>query len=336
MPVTHPVTGPQKAAVLLIALGPELSGRLLRTLDDGHIEQLTREILAMQQVSEDVQVNVLSNVFEMAVANNIIAAGGGQQFVRAMLSKGLGEQQADEMLQRLRTRKRSQPFEFLNEVDASQLIGFIQNEHPQTIALLISNLRLSTATDLFSSLLPELQAEVALRIATMDRTSPEIVDSLEKVLRSKLSTVVSQEFSAAGGTEFLVKILNSADRSTERRILDYLDGVDPELSSEIRKLMFLFDDLIRLDDRSIQRVLREIDSKDLVLALKGASEELRGRIYKNQSSRASQMLKEELEAMGPVRLRAIEEAQQRIAATVRRLEEADEIVIAKGGEDVFI
>lgn len=333
--ITNQLTGRQKAAIVLISLGADLAGRVLVHMKESEVERLTREVLAMEKVTEDIKQQVLDEVYELALARNIITPGGAN-YAKEMLEKGLGREQADEIWSRLSALHQNQRFRFLQEIDPGQLLNFIQGEHPQTIALLVSYLSPGLAATIISSLSIELQAEVSMRVATMDRTSPEILEGLENLLKTKMASVITQEFSAAGGVEYLVRVLNNVDRATERRILEYLDQADAQLAADVRKLMFTFDDLILLDDRSLQRLLREIDNRDLVLALKGASEELRGRIFRNQSSRAAQMLKEELDVMGPVRIRNIEEAQQRIANIVRRLDEAEEIVIAGKGEDAFI
>lgn len=328
-------TGPQKAAVLLIALGADLSGQVLRSLPETEVERLTREVLTMEKVPEEAKQEVLGEAYQVALTRNFISSGGAD-FARQMLHNGLGPSQAEQIWERLGSVQRAQRFSFLGEMDPSQVLAVLQGEQPQTVALLLSHLNPSMAASILASLAPDLQAEVALRIANMDRTAPEIIDDVEEVLREKLASFISQEFSAAGGVEFLVKLLNNVDRAAERRILQSIDETAPELAAEVRKLLFTFDDLIRLDDRSVQRLLRDIDSKDLTLALKGANDELKERVFKNQSTRAAEMLKEELDLLGPVRLRSIEEAQQRIANTARRLDEAEEIIISSSGSDVFV
>ena len=232
--------------------------------------------------------------------------------------------------------RRPQRFSFVRDSEPAQLAQFIGNEHPQTIALILAHLNATQAAQTMSHLSPDLRAEVALRIATMDRTPPEVVEQVEDVLKRKLSSVISRDFTSVGGTQFLVNMLTTVDRGTEKQILDFLDGANAELAAEVRKLMFVFDDLVRLDDRSLQRVLREVDSKDLSLAMRGTSEELQERIFRNQSTRAAQALKEEMEIGGPVRLRQVEEAQQRIVNVVRRLEDSEEIVVQRSGEDVLV
>jgi flagellar motor switch protein FliG len=224
----------------------------------------------------------------------------------------------------------------VRDSDPAQLAQFIGNEHPQTIALILAHLQANQAAQTMTHLAPEIRSEVALRIATMDRTPPEVVEQVEEVLKRKLSSVISRDFTSVGGTQYLVNMLTSVDRGTEKQILEYLDGANSELAAEVRKLMFVFDDLVRLDDRSLQRVLREVDSKDLSLAMRGTSEELQERIFRNQSTRAAQALREEMEIGGPVRLRQVEEAQQRIVNIVRRLEDSEEIVVQRGGEDVLV
>lgn len=329
------LSGRQKAAILLITLGTDLSGKVLRNLKDTEVERLTREVMAMEKVSEEMKLDIVKEAYSIALSRNFLTSGGAQ-YARQMLVNGLGEQQAEEIWERLGPLRHNQRFGFLKEVDPSQLTAFLQGEQPQTIAFLLSYLSPSLASSVLTSFSSELQTDVALRIATMDRTSPDTIEKMEEVLRAKLATALSQEFSAVGGAAFLVKLLNTVDRGTERRILESIDAADPELAAEVRKLMFTFDDLMLLDDRSMQRLLRDLDSKDLVLALKGANEELRTHVFKNQSTRAAEMLKEELEILGPVRLRNIEEAQQRIANTARRLEEAEEIVIAGQGGDIVV
>jgi flagellar motor switch protein FliG len=253
-----------------------------------------------------------------------------------MLVRALGKDRAQEVIERMAASRRPQRFGFARDSDPAQLAQFIANENPQTIALILAHLQAGQAAQCMTHLPPEVRSEVALRIATMDRTPPEVVEQVEDVLKRKLSSLINRDFTSVGGTQYLVNMLTSVDRGTEKQILDYLDGANSELAIEVRKLMFVFDDLVRLDDRSLQRVLREVDSKDLSLAMRGTSEELQERIFRNQSSRAAQALKEEMEIGGPVRLRQVEEAQQRIVTVVRRLEDAEEIMVQRGGEDILV
>ena len=329
------LTGRRKAAMLLIALGSELSAEVLKHFPETDIETLTVEVFNLEKISEDSKDRVLEECYQMALARKFITSGGAD-YARQMLEKALGKQKADELLDRLATALRPQPFDFLRETDPVQLASFIQGEHPQTIAFVLAHLNPLRASAVLTHLPPDLQPDVAMRIATMDRTPPDVVAQVEDVLRARLSTPLTDELRSVGGIEFLVKVLTNADRWTEKTILDSLDEADPELAAEVRKLMFTFENLVRLDSRSLQRVLREVDGKDLALALRGASEELRQHIFRNLSTRAAEMLKEEIDTSGPVRLRQVQAAQQRVVSIVRRLDEAEEIVIQRGGDDVLV
>jgi flagellar motor switch protein FliG len=327
--------GRQKAAALLIALGSEVSAEVLKYFKETEIETLTFEVFQLEKISEDTKGQVLEECYHMALARDFITSGGAD-YAREMLVRALGKDKAQEVIERLAVSRRPQRFGFVRDSDPTQLAQFVASEHPQTIALILSHLQPTQAAQTMASLPSEVRSEVALRIATMDRTPPEVVEQVEDVLKRKLSSVISRDFTSTGGTQFLVQMLSTVDRGTEKQILEYLDNSNAELAAEIRKLMFVFDDLVRLDDRSLQRVLREVDSKDLALAMRGTSEELQERIYRNQSTRAAQALREEMEIGGPVRLRQVEEAQQRIVSIVRRLEDAEEIVVQRGGEDVLV
>jgi flagellar motor switch protein FliG len=327
--------GRQKAAALLIAMGPEVSADVLKHFKETDIEALTFEIFQLEKISEETKSQVLEECYHMAVARDFITSGGAD-YARDMLVRALGKDKAQEIIDRMAASRRPQRFGFARDSDPSQLAQFVGGEHPQTIALILSHLQATHAAQTMVHLAPDLRTEVALRIATMDRTPPEVVEQVEEVLERKLSTVISRDFTSVGGTQFLVNMLTTVDRGTEKQILEYLDGVNAELAAEIRKLMFVFDDLVRLDDRSLQRVLREVDSKDLSMAMRGTGEELQERIFRNQSTRAAQALREEMEIGGPVRLRQVEEAQQRIVNIVRRLEDSEEIVVQRGGEDVLV
>jgi flagellar motor switch protein FliG len=327
--------GRAKAAALLIALGPEVSSEVLKHFKEADIETLTFEIFQLEKISEETRGHVLEECYHMAVARDFITSGGAD-YARDMLQRALGKDKAQEIIERMAISRRPQRFSFARDSDPSQLAQFVSGEHPQTIALILAHLQATLAAQTMTHLPPELRTEVALRIATMDRTPPEVVEQVEEVLKRKLSSVISRDFTSVGGTQFLVNMLTTVDRGTEKQILEYLDGANAELAAEVRKLMFVFDDLVRLDDRSLQRVLREVDSKDLSLAMRGTGEELQERIFRNQSTRAAQALREEMEIGGPVRLRQVEEAQQRIVNIVRRLEDSEEIVVQRGGEDVLV
>lgn len=323
------LTGRQKAAALLIALGADLSAQVLKHLPEPDIEQVTLEIFGMERIAREVRSEVLDEFIELARAQGYVSSGG-MEYAREMLSQALGPQRAAETLNKLVSSLRSAPFDFVRLTDPMQLVGFIQGERPQTIALVLSHLPPSLTAGILARLDPAVQAEVALRIATMERTTPEAINQVEQALKRKLSSVLNQNYSSVGGVEFLVQVLSQVNRATEKTIIQALEISDPALAEEVRKKMFVFDDLVKLDDRAIQRILREVDSKDLALALRGGGEEVRERVFKNMSSRAAQMLKEDMEVGGPVRLRTVEDAQQRIVAVVRRLDEAEEIVIARG------
>ncbi len=327
--------GRQKAATLLIALGPEIAANVLRHLKESEVERLTMEIFAMEKVTEDLKDQVLEECYEMALARDFITSGGAD-YAREMLQQALGEQKANEILGKLVAARQPHAFDFVRDTDPGQLTSFLQSEHPQTIALILSHLEPQQAAVIIAGLPENLQSQVAMRIANMDRTPPEVVEHVERVLKRRLASVLNRDFTSVGGIDFLVKIINKVDRGTEKSILENLEEMNPDLAAQVRKLMFVFEDLVTLDDRSLQRVLREVDPKDLALALKGASDELRKKVFRNLSTRAAAMLQEEIEMSGPVRLRQVEEAQTRIVEVVRRLDEAEEIVISRGEDDVLL
>lgn len=329
------LTGKQKAAVLMIALGPEVSAKVFKHLREDEIEDITVEIASMRQVAPEDRDRVMREFENLRQANEYISQGG-IEYARDVLRKALGEEEAESILERLTSSLQVRPFDFARRADPSQLLNFIQNEHPQTIALIMAYLNPEQAGIILSALPPDRQVEVAKRLSVLDRTSPEVLQEVEAMLEKRLSSFVSQDYTVAGGIEAAVEVLNNVDRATERTILEALEESDPDLADEIRKRMFVFEDIVRLDDRSIQQVFREVDSREWALALKTASEEVSARIFKNISKRAGEMLREEMEYMGPVRLRDVEEAQQKIVAAIRRLEDAGEIVIARGGEDEVV
>ncbi len=329
------LTGRQKAAVLMISLGPDVSANIFKHLSDDEIEQLTLEIANVRKVEPQEKENVLSEFHQLCVAQEYISSGG-IKYAKDVLEKALGPQRAIEMINRLTATLQVRPFDFARKADPSQILNFIQNESPQTIALILSYLQAEQASLILSSLPQEKQADVAKRIALMESTNPEIVSEVEKVLEQKLSATVVSDYSSAGGIQAIVDILNGVDRGTERTILDSLEIQDPELAEEIKKRMFVFEDIVSLDNRAIQRIIREIENADLQLALKVAGDEVKDVVFKNMSKRMAETFKEEMEYMGPVRLRDVEEAQTRIVAIIRRLEESGEIVIARGGRDDII
>ena len=329
------LTGKEKAAVLLISMGPELSANIFKHMREEEIEQLTLEIANVRKVSGEQRDTVMKEFHQMAIANEFISQGG-IDYAKEVLERALGTQKALEIINRLTSSLQVRPFDFIRKTDASQLLNFIQGEHPQTIALIMAYLDPEQASIVMSALPAERQSDVTRRMAMMDRISPEILREVEQVLERKLSSLLNQDFSSAGGIQTVVDILNNVDRGTEKSIMESLEIEDPELAEEIKKRMFVFEDIVQLDDRAVQQVLREIDTGDLSLALKGASEEVLSKFQRNMSQRAAQMIKEDIEYMGPVRLRDVEDAQQRIVNTIRKLEELGEIVISRGGGDEII
>lgn len=329
------LVGRQKAAILLISLGPELSSQIFKHLPDSEVEKLTLEIANIRKVSPEKRDQVFQEFYELALANDYISQGG-IDYAKELLEKAYGEEKAAEIIDRLTANLQVRPFDFARKTDPGQLLNFIQYEHPQTIALIMAYLDTEQASAVLSALPAELQVDVARRLALMESTSPEILREVENILEHKLSTVVTQDYTQAGGVETLVAILNRVDRATEKTIIETLEVQDPELAEEIKKLLFVFEDIVQLDDRAVQLVLRQVDSHDLALALKGSGEEVMNKIKRNISKRAAQMLQEEIDYMGPVRLRDVEEAQQKIVAEIRRLEEQGQIIITRGGRDEII
>ncbi|WP_093471049.1 flagellar motor switch protein FliG [Paenibacillus popilliae] len=326
------LTGRQKAAILLITLGPEVSAQIFQHLRDEEIEQLTLEIANVRKVDAAEKEAVMNEFHQICVAQEYISQGG-INYAKEILEKALGSQKAGDIINRLTATLQVRPFDFARKAEASQIFNFIQNENAQTIALVLSYLETDQASTILSSLPQEKQAEVARRVALMDSTSPEVLNQVELMLEQKLSSTVTQDYTSAGGIDSVVQILNGVDRGTERTILDSLEIQDPALAEEIKKRMFVFEDIVSIDNRSIQRIVRDIDNADLQLALKVASEEVRQAIFRNMSKRMADTFKDEMEFMGPVRLRDVEEAQTRIVSTIRRLEESGEIIIARGGGD---
>ena len=329
------ITGLQKAAVLLISLGPEKSALVFKHLKEDEIEQLTLEIANTRSVSPEVKEQVMAEFYEVCLAQQYIAEGG-IGYAKELLDKALGEDKAQDVIGRLTASLQVRPFEFVRKTDASQLLNFIQDEHPQTIALILAYLPSSQSAAVISSLPAEKQADVAKRIAMMDRTSPDVIKEVEKVLEKKLSSLVNQDYTIVGGVDSIVSILNTVDRGTEKHIMETLEIEEPELADEIRRKMFVFEDILSLDNRAIQTVLREVDNNELALALKNTNEEVQKIIFDNLSSRLASMIQEDMEYMGPVRLKDVEDAQQKIVNIIRKLEDSGEIVISRGGGDEII
>ena len=332
---TEELDGLQKAAVLLITLGPEKASTIFKHLKEDEIEQLTLEIANTRSVSPNVKEDVLNEFYEVCLAQQYIAEGG-IGYAKDLLQKALGEDKAREVLGKLTASLQVRPFEFIRKTEASQILNFIQDEHPQTIALILSYLSPQQAAGIISALTPDKQTDVAKRIAMMDRTSPDVIKEVENILEQKLASLVSQDYTIVGGVDSVVEVLNTVDRGTEKHIMENLEIEEPELADEIRKKMFVFEDILLLDDRSIQRVLREVENSELAVALKNANEEVQSAIFNNMSTRLVDMIKEDMEYMGPVRLKDVEEAQQKIVNVIRKLEDSAEIVISRGGGDEII
>ena len=335
MAKSEEITGVQKAAILLIALGPDKSSNVFKHLKEDEIEQLTLEIANTRSVSPAMKDAVLDEFYEVCLAQQYIAEGG-IGYAKDLLEKALGSERAKDVIGKLTASLQVRPFEFVRKTDASQLLNFIQDEHPQTIALILSYLSSNQASAIISALSPEKQTDVAKRIAQMDRTSPDVIKEVEKVLEQKLASLVNQDYTIVGGVDSIVDILNTVDRGTEKHIMESLEIEDPELADEIRKKMFVFEDILSLDDRSIQRVLREVDNNELAVALKGSNEEVQNLIFSNLSKRLATMIREDMDFMGPVRMKDVEEAQQKIVNIIRKLEDSAEIIISRGGGDEII
>ena len=329
------LTGVQKAAVLLITLGPEKSASIFKHLKEEEIEELTLEIANTRSISPQEKEDVLNEFYQVCLAQQYIAEGG-IGYAKELLEKALGEQKAQDVITKLTASLQVRPFEFIRKTDPSQVLNFIQDEHPQTIAMILSYLSPAQSAMILGALTPEKQADVAKRIAMMDRTSPDVIKEVERVLERKLASLLNQDYPIVGGVDAIVDILNTVDRGTEKHIMESLEIEQPELADEIRKKMFVFEDILLLDDRAIQRVLRDVDNNDLGIALKGANEEVQNVIFKNLSKRLSAMIKEDMEFMGPVRMKDVEEAQQKIVGIIRKLEDSAEIVISRGGGDEII
>ncbi len=329
------LTGKQKAAILLISLGPDVSASIYKHLSEDEIEQLTLEISSVRKIEPSLKEAVLHEFEQIMLAQNYLEKGG-VSYAKQVLEKALGPEQAMMIINRLTSSLQVRPFDFARKADPMQLLNFIQHEHPQTIALILSYLEPPQAGQILSSLPQERQADIARRIATMGSTSPEVINEVEQILERKLSATVTQDYTQTGGLEAVVEVLNGVDRATEKIIIDTLEIQDPALAEEIKQRMFVFEDIVTLDNRSIQRVIRDVENDDLLLSLKVASEEVKSIIFKNMSSRMVETFKEEMEFMGPVRLKDVEEAQSRIVAAIRRLEDAGEIVLARGGGDDII
>lgn len=329
-PIPADLDGRRKTAIVLACLGPENASRVLANLREEEVDQITLDISSIGSIDPDLKSVIFDELHQMAVAKQFVTQGG-IEFAKDLLEKSFGAERAFEILNRLQNSLQEVPFQFLKKADPGQISSFIQDEHPQTIALILAHLEPGTAAIILSALPQNVQSDVVLRIATMDRTAPEIVREVERVLERKMAAIFSQGFTFAGGVKDVAEILNRVERTAEKTIMSELEERDPELADEIARLMFTFDDIIYVDDSGIQKALREIETKDLALALKASGEDVTEKVYKNMSERAREMIKEEIEYMGPTRLKNVEEAQQRIVAVIRRLEEAGELIISGRG-----
>jgi len=329
------LTKQQMAAAVIISLGAESASSVYKYLTQEEIEQLTIEISGLRQIAADEAENILTNFYQMCLTHKVITEGS-MEYAKNVLEKAFGAQQATVLLERVTSSLKTRSFEFLRKADYKNLMAIIQNEHPQTIALVLSYATADQASTIISELPREKQIEVVERIAKMESASPEVIKLVEKNLEAKFASIVSVDFTEIGGINYIADVMNHLDRSDEKYIFDELSKKDESLSDEIRKRMFVFEDITILDDRSIQRFLRDVDIKDLVLAIKGSNQEVTDLIYKNMSQRQAETIKSDLEFLHNVRLRDVEEAQQRIVAVIRRLEEEGELIIIKGGKDEVI
>ena len=330
------LTSIQKAAVALVAFGAEVSSLVLKGLDEKELEAITVEIANLRDVPAEIEDRVIEECHEIFMARQYISQGG-VDYAQSILEKAVGSSKAKVIMQRLESAFKSSGFSLLKDIDPKQLSSFLQNEHPQTIALILTQLNPQNAAGVLSELSPELQAEVSLRIAVMEKIAPEILTEIEQTLEGHFERTAGGEMSASGGAKAIAEVLNLIDQSAEKNILQSLEAEDPDLAAEIKNMMFVFDDLILLDDRSIQRLLKEVETKDVAISLKAANEEVKTKIFVNVSERVKVMIEEEMEFMGPTRLSDVEAAQSRIVEIVRRLEEEGQIIISgRGGKEEII
>jgi len=332
---TNPVesmSGLRKAAVLMLALDDDAAAEILKRLSPKTVEELTREIASTRRVDSPVRNEVLREFYELALAQSWVS-DGGLDYARALLMKSFDSPEATRILNEISSQVSKTPFGFLQKAESQNLLTFIQDEHPQTIALIVSHMHYDKASEILAGLPGPKQIEVVKRVANMEQTNPEVVREVEQGLESRLANMLSQSFEKIGGVETVAEMLNLVDRSTEKGIMEGLEAEDPDLVEQIRRLMFVFEDILHVDDRGIQAVLKEIDNDELALALKTASDDLKQKIFGNMSTRAAQMIAEDMEYMGPVRVADVEAAQQRIVDVVRRLEDAGEIIIQGRGGD---
>lgn len=330
------VTGPRKAAILMVSLNTEVAAKVMSHMDREDIERISMEIARLGEVSGEQRLHVVEEFYTTNLARRYIEEGG-IDYARTLLEKSLPPEEAASILEGMEQSIQMTPFHFLQKAEAANLVTFVQDEHPQTIALILAHLQPKQASEILAALPAKKQIEVVKRVARMGQTTPEAIRQVEKGLEAKLSTVVSQDLERAGGVESIAEILNLVDRTTEKSILETLEEEDTPLAEQIRRLMFVFEDILLVNDKGIQSMLKEIDQEDLALALKASSEDVKAKVFKNMSERAANLIKEDMEYMGPTRLADVEAAQQRIVDVVRRLEEAGELIIqGRGGEDQIV
>src|SRR5882672_12235384 len=328
--------GVKKAAVLLVSLDQDRAAEILKRLPPEAVEEVSREIASLGEIPTPARRDVFNEFYTLALANSYVSEGG-LEYAKSLLRKSLSEEDAKRVINTVTQQVQTTPFSFLQKAESENLLTFIQDEHPQTIALILAHLPPQKASEILVGLPSQKQIEVVKRIANMEQTNPEVIKEVERGLEHRLSDIVSQTFEKAGGVDTVAEMLNLADRSTEKSIMEGLEAEDPDLVEQIRRLMFVFEDIMMVNDKGIQSMLKEVDNDDLALALKTASQELKDKIFKNMSERASQLIKEDMEYMGPVRVSDVESAQQKIVDIVRRLEDAGEIVIAgRGGEKEMV
>ena len=336
MTTTLNESGVRKAAILLVQLGQEQAAQLLAMLPEAEVEAISAEILELEALEAGETENVLTEFRDLSTARANVLRGGAQ-FARAVLQESLGFERAESIMTRLAASAQQLPFQYLHRADPRQLLSFIAGEHPQVIAVVLAHLQSDKATLVLSGLEPERQADVAHRIAVMDRTSPESLKRLEAALELKMGSVLQpMDISKVGGVDPLIQIINRSDRATERLIVEGLQALDPELAEEIKSRMFMFEDIVMLENRDLQQVLRQVDGADLAPAMKGVSDDVRDKITSNMSERAAQTLIEDIDLLGPVLLRQVEEAQQKIILVIRRLEDAGDIVLRRGNDDEYV
>ena len=332
MAETAELSGLKKAAILLVSLEQQIAGDILKNMDVSQIEEISREIAAMGPVAQVVRDEVVQEFYTLALARTY-ADEGGWEYAKTLLAKSLPADEAKKIIDQVNQSIQSAPFAFLQKAESENLLTFIQEEHPQTIALILAHLKPTKASEILVGLPAQKQVEVVKRIANMEQTNPEVIKEVERGLENRLAAMISQTFEKAGGVDTVAEMLNLADRATEKSIMEGLEAEDPDLVEQIRRLMFVFEDIMMVNDKGIQSMLKEIDNEDLALALKTASQELKDKIFKNMSERAAQLIREDMEYMGPVRVSDVEAAQQKIVDVVRRLEESGEIIISgRGGE----